>query len=361
MKKIIFLNGMRGWAAFVVVIYHFFVEAFPVTLNSKFLLSHLFFFNGTLAVWIFFIISGFSLTVNFAKFGDRSFLLRIAYGRYFRLAIPIVFFSFLMYGLYTIGAVPPVDQRPNGGWQNILLHPPKIVEVIQFSLFDVFFNYTLATTLIPPLWTMPNEFIGSFLTLIVCAFFGKQKYRILIYILILIITLLLKMYCSAFIAGILFSEIYLKFEPMKHPTFAPIIFLTTGTFLGAQLINPNFYLYPLTSVILFYGMMYVSTIKRFLESNISIFMGKISYTLYMLHAIVMWSFTLPMYIFIKKHELDTPIQIFLLNTISIAIAIFLSYRLVFIDELSISFSHKFSNFMMEMQARILKKIKSLKF
>lgn len=351
---------MRGWAAFTVVIYHFFVEAFPVSLNSKSLLNHLFIFNGTLAVWIFFIISGFSLSINFAKFGDQSFLVKIAYGRYFRLAIPILFFSFLMYGLYATGIVPNADQRPNGGWQYIMLQPPKIIDVIQFSLFDVFFNYTLATTLIPPLWTMPIEFIGSFLTLFLCAIFGKIKYRLVVYGAVLIVAIYLKSYYSAFIAGILFAEMYLKYEPGKHPTYIPIIFFIIGACLAIQVLNSSFYLYLLTAVILFYGMMYAKNIKKFLESKTSIFMGRISFTLYMLHAIVMWCFTLPIYNLLRINALDTPSQILLLNLISIALSIFLSYKLVFIDEISISFSHKFSSLMMQAQDRALKIIKSPK-
>ena len=86
-----FLDGLRGWAAAVVLLHHLFVDGLPANslMADRALWAKVFFLNGMLAVSIFFVISGFSLSIRYLEAGDGKALGRVAAGRYLRLALPI--------------------------------------------------------------------------------------------------------------------------------------------------------------------------------------------------------------------------------------------------------------------------------
>ena len=56
-----FLDGLRGWAAVVVLLHHLFIDGLPANsfMADRALWAKVFFLNGTLAVSVFFVISGF--------------------------------------------------------------------------------------------------------------------------------------------------------------------------------------------------------------------------------------------------------------------------------------------------------------
>ena len=79
-----FLDGLRGWAAVVVLLHHVFIDGLPANgfMADRTLWAKVFFVNGTLAVCVFFVISGFSLSIRYLDRGDGGTLARIAAGRY---------------------------------------------------------------------------------------------------------------------------------------------------------------------------------------------------------------------------------------------------------------------------------------
>ena len=81
-----FLDGLRGWAAVVVLLHHVFIDGLPANalMADRSLWAKVFFLNGTLAVSVFFVISGFSLSIRYLETGNGSGLGRIAAGRYLR-------------------------------------------------------------------------------------------------------------------------------------------------------------------------------------------------------------------------------------------------------------------------------------
>src|SRR4051794_9635365 len=84
-----FLDGFRGWGSVFVVLYHVFGEGIPVDVAFGSRLALLIPFNGQMAVFVFFVVSGFSLSVRFLAEGDLRSWTRIIAGRYLRLVIPI--------------------------------------------------------------------------------------------------------------------------------------------------------------------------------------------------------------------------------------------------------------------------------
>jgi peptidoglycan/LPS O-acetylase OafA/YrhL len=56
-----FLDGLRGWAAVIVLFHHVFVDGLPANdfMADRLFWARIFFMNGTFAVCLFFVISGF--------------------------------------------------------------------------------------------------------------------------------------------------------------------------------------------------------------------------------------------------------------------------------------------------------------
>ena len=67
-----FLDGLRGWAAVVVLLHHVFIDGLPANalMADRSLWAKVFFLNGTLAVSVFFVISGFSLSIRYLETGN---------------------------------------------------------------------------------------------------------------------------------------------------------------------------------------------------------------------------------------------------------------------------------------------------
>ena len=128
-----------------------------------------FFLNGTLAVCVFFVISGFSLSIRYLETGDGRGLGRIAAGRYLRLALPILAICAITYVLLVSGLIPPAAQRPAPLDQFLGFHADARAAVRASRLLKVFVAYSGAETYDPPLWTMTYEFFGSFMVFAVIA------------------------------------------------------------------------------------------------------------------------------------------------------------------------------------------------
>ena len=170
-NRLYFLDGIRGWNAIVVVLFHIFIQCFPLAehLTNPQKLQELFFLNGELAIWIFFIISGFSLSIGFIQKNDPAIIKRIILARYLRLAPPIFASSLIIYAGFLFNVIPDINIRPEA-FKHYLLVTPMFWDVFSFSFFDVFFSYNYSTTLNSPLWTMHYEMIGSIIIFFILFF-----------------------------------------------------------------------------------------------------------------------------------------------------------------------------------------------
>ncbi|MGA9323479.1 MAG: acyltransferase family protein, partial [Xanthobacteraceae bacterium] len=137
------LDGLRGWAAVVVLLHHVFIDGLPANafMADRALWAKVFFLNGTLAVSVFFVISGFSLSIRYLETGNGGALGRIAAGRYLRLALPIFAICAITYVLLVLGLIPPAAQRP-APLDQFLAFTPTIERLMSFSLWNVFVAYS---------------------------------------------------------------------------------------------------------------------------------------------------------------------------------------------------------------------------
>jgi len=164
-QRLKFLDGLRGWGAVFVLLYHVFCDGLPV---DAIFVDHLRFLvplNGTLAVLIFFVVSGFSLSVRYLSDGDVRSWSMITAARYLRLAIPIFAACLAVHLVMVLGLVAPASERLPVLSASFNFDP-TIGHLLKFAFFDVFFNFNMLDTYIGPLWTMSVELVGSFVVLL---------------------------------------------------------------------------------------------------------------------------------------------------------------------------------------------------
>jgi peptidoglycan/LPS O-acetylase OafA/YrhL len=338
--RLSFLDGIRGWGALVVVFYHVFVDAVPIDPLSRKVLCRIVLFNGPLAVWCFFIASGFSLSIGYLSKLDKSVLKRIFLARYLRLTIPIAAACFLVYVLCVCNLIPPVGSRP-GRLNEFLIHWPSLFETARFSFFGVYFNYNPSSTLDPPLWTMPIELAGSMIVLALLAFSGRRKSRVYIY------TATLFFLCAihfenlaAFVVGLLLAEVYsgrLRSVYIRNVTISRY-------WLVPIVLAAFFFPYPGSPFQLIDGTVIVicaafcDWFKQILSSPLSKFLGGISFALYVTHSPVLWALGR-----LSLFSNQPAFQAVLVRIGFVAVAIGIAFIFAPIDRFSVRASRSFSD------------------
>lgn len=113
-KKLFYLDGLRGLAAFAVVISHYIQVFYPAALSGRAEQAHFawdtwygispinLFYNGQFAVCLFFVLSGYVLSVKmYEEALDSETFLKLlrssALRRYIRLAVPAAMSVLLVY------------------------------------------------------------------------------------------------------------------------------------------------------------------------------------------------------------------------------------------------------------------------
>lgn len=273
-ERYLFLDGLRGWASVVVLLYHVFVNALPPAPGLDWL-EVLLPFNGLTAVYVFFIISGFALSVRYLDTGDLTDWIRIAAGRYFRLAISILAACAIVHLALVTGLLDTTDVRlpPFRGW---LTFDPTWWHLLRFALFDVFFSYDWRESYIGPLWTMGPELAGSAVTLIAALAFRYVPLRWLAFLAIAAVLFAVSRSLGFFLIGMAAADFQLR--GMMIPRWL-------GAALFAIGCAPLLFAFPwwsaVSAILIFAGA--TSAIRGLLETPLSRGLGSISFPLYLMH------------------------------------------------------------------------------
>lgn len=321
MGKLKYLDGMRGLAALIVVIAHF-VNAFALSLKDYGRPEYLRYrfisesplnilYNGGFAVCIFFVLSGYVLTYRFYRDKNLSTIIASASKRYIRLLIPILFSIFVAYILMKLNLMQntSVGELTRSGWLvQFYTFEPSFKDMIFQAFYEVFFtgNSTYNTNL----WTIKIEFFGSFMVFAFVALFGKLRNRYIIYVL-----MLLYFYDShylGFVFGVILSDLvhgnHEKWEAFNKKTLTIVLFIL-GIYFGSV---PNWgeqgFLYKYifdafnwsqTSIFLnsigaffiVFALIHFEWMKTFFSTKPMVFLGRISFSLYVMHLLVICSFS----------------------------------------------------------------------
>ena len=294
-ERLHFLDGLRGWAAVAVLFCHTFIEVFPYDIDVAKRLAFLLPFSGASAVYAFFVISGFSLSIGYVRTQDGRDLARTAVSRYPRLALPILAATTLVYLMMISGAIPDAAKRV-APLHVALQFEPSMAHVLQFSLFDVF---SFETAYILPLWSMEFELLGSALIIGLLVIVGRRKMRVWIYgVLYLILAGFSVFYATAglyslFVAGMVLAELYVRWRPRRPLHYLLLAGLFCFGCLAPYLASHRPGIIYHAGIIAFCGASFwLPWLRSLLEVRLSRYLGRISFPLYLVHGPILFSFSL---------------------------------------------------------------------
>lgn len=291
MKRLTFLDGLRGFGAAFVVLYHVFCDGLPFDRTAGDHLKLLLPFNGPFAVLVFFVVSGFSLSVGYLAGGGRESLTKIAIGRYPRLAIPIFIACAIVYVAMVSGLQSPAPERIPP-FDRLMDFQPTFHGLMVFSLSDVFFNYERSRTYIAPLWTMRFELAGSFLVLAMIFVARGLPGRLLIFgatgtIIVAVTQNTTWMMLALFPIGAILADCFNRGLFDRIPKFVGIALIACGA-VAPFVLSLDFSAWHLISATAFvFGCLSVPQIKTWLSSGLAKRLGTLSFPLYLIHGPVL--------------------------------------------------------------------------
>lgn len=312
------LDGLRGFAALIVMNSHFICAFFPY-LNSKFfpeifndsntnsyLIKFLqsppfsIFFNGHAAVCVFFVLSGYVLAIPFHQKNLEKLYLRL-FSRYIRLNIPIAFVTLISYLFSKLNLYKnsTVSELTGSNWMNYWYEKSSInfSEAFKSSFYGgILFG---DDTFVPPLWTLKIEFLASIILIFYLIITLEKKQKYTLPLLTLFLVMVFKndaIYYFLFVGGA-----FLNYFPTLSK-FNSYFLITLAFYLIS--FQDGFYYQFLDNIPinlslrnLFHGLgslllvhfIRVGFFNKFLKSPINLFLGKISYSSYLVHHLILCS------------------------------------------------------------------------
>lgn len=325
-NRLIPLEASRGIAATIVLAHHFLLAFFPVVEPRIIGRWYYVFVNGTGAVHFFFVLSGFVLCWAYFRTGEISRLKEGFIKRWPRLAAPVLIttitsFSLFYFNFYYFENAGKLSQSvwlsTFGGALKPDFHP-SLFEAIKQGLTTFITgdpNYNIN------LWTMKPEFMGSMVVFTTAAFISiVLSYQFLLISFFLFSFWALGIYSDIFpfIAGIFLSA-HLARREIKISTYYAVFMLLLGIFLlGYAIPEKNYFWFrylnyfdiapgkieivthSIGSSLIIFAIMTNSRIYRGLNNRLCNYLGVFSFPLYLVHTLVICSFSSFVYIFFKQ-------------------------------------------------------------
>jgi peptidoglycan/LPS O-acetylase OafA/YrhL len=189
--------------------------------------------------------------------------------------------------------------------------------MLRESLFDVFYHNSRAYN--PVLWTMQVELYGSFLVFGFLLVFGRLRYRPLAYAALVI--LFFDTYYLGFILGMLVSDLSANglFARLKDKLPLVAGLLVAGITLGLYNIpeNGSSTMYSLITfnipdvkfgilyttlgaAMILFALVNSTHMQRFFSNRVMDFLGKLSFSLYLLHLSIIFTFSCFMFGYLER-------------------------------------------------------------
>ena len=365
-NKLLYLEGLRGLAALVVVIYHL-GNTFAISISEDILevlkiylpvpilptLIYSFvsiFLDGTLAVYIFWFMSAYVISIKLVKDNGRGYLYRSFIKRYFRLAIPVLgsvlfaYFLLKMDWMYNNEVAKILGSGYENGWLGSFYDfDANIFIALKTAVWSTFFTEAVITYN-ASLWTMKPELHGSLFVFLLFGLCGTKQYRYGFYAVISIIIFLSNEYwLLSFILGFWLS--YIEHTESKYSLFLnkiarfPVLnlfFLCVVIFLRTQY-NYLVFFNVFTSAAIVLLIIKTTILQEFFNLAFFVWLGKISFSLYLLHLPIICSLTCFLYL---NLSFETNITILISIFITILSSFILSNIYTnYVDKFAIKFSH----------------------
>ena len=298
-KRLSYLDSSRGLAALAVLLSHFQLTILP-QLNDSWLLKtplHLF-FDGTSAILYFFILSGYVLTLSIQNSEQLSIF---SYIKFITLRIFRIFPAFIVTLLITYLTIHFFVSRPSTWLFRYWTAPSDFYSLLKQAVLIVRFPDDPLLRLIPQDWTLTIEIAISLLLPLLSYSSQKKSLLVLIFIYCAVQFLRLDPFVFDFSIGIYIAcnRRNLKIKWFQNKYKIPLLLIALG------LICTDFafpHVMAVTDIVLIHHKSWglaiflwaiISSTKtqRLLSLKPLIFLGKISYSFYLQHLIILFIMT----------------------------------------------------------------------
>ncbi len=328
-KRITWIDGLRGAASLFIVFHHFIMGYYPAAYKGAEGVPHLkegveaafsqslagFFVTGDLWVSVFCLISGFVIAYQVFHMKDEKQLSKSLLKRYPRLMLPVFALSAVVYVMLHLNLFynGPASMLSGSEW---------LAEFYQnkTTLYDLFFSSIVDTWIVGmstlysnAFWMLAELFAGSFMAYILAVMGrGMNKRMLYVYIGAVLLYLSINSRLTDFALGVLAAYIVERFgERIKSHEKAcicvGILILTAALVFGAypvghepdnayrilnhlpDRLNPIYFYHMLAAALLVMGIWLLEPLGKALSLKPVLFLGKISYSLYLVHIPVIYS------------------------------------------------------------------------
>ena len=335
MRRLLHLDGLRGWAALFVILHHLELGFLPAIKGPNDGISPVlgplsFIVDGPLAVAIFFLLSGVVLAEAVeaalrhpgrAKVGLTGLVVK----RWLRLGLPIVAAGLLILVLFvSVGNHTREASVVTGSdWMHTLFPPgyrPGFLDVLREATIGAFFGPQTPVH-DPVLWTIRVEFLGSILVFLLCLFvpagFARLAACVIAGGMLIAVPSWLPNFCALFAIGVALRDLAEQCRPYleRHQFACDIVGLAavlTGAMLYplldllapqmmdqlGQVADPMGHMSQWTarSILIVAGTLLSGTVQGFFSLPLSLFLGRVSFGLYLLHLPVLLSLGIVSYL-----------------------------------------------------------------
>jgi peptidoglycan/LPS O-acetylase OafA/YrhL len=382
-NKLAYIEGVRGLAAIIVVLHHYILAFYPAMssgMESQIHNQTSYFeevmaqsplnilYNGSFAVCIFFILSGFVLSNNYHQHNNPRILVEYTIKRYFRLLIPVAGSVIIAYVFVNLGFMNHTDLGAatlSREWLSssfdITADFGKLIKNLFVDVF-LFKNNTYNAVL----WTMTYELLGSFLIFSFLFITHPIKYKYICLAFLLAVLFGLKQYYyAAFVLGVLLNKYVVQNQESQSKNQVSnwilwIIFLV-GLFFSSfpyyydiqktiyscitvtSIKNIEFY-HVIGAFMILFVVLNSHRIQSLLSGNKLSFIGKISFSFYLLHFIILCSLSCYLFkVFYQWYEYNSAVILAFLCSLPVIVGSSIIYY-QWIDKTGIKFSEKILRF-----------------
>ena len=303
------LEAIRGIAALVVVLHHLAHTFWPVALHTTAPWRSV--FDGSFAVTLFFVLSGIVLSIAYFQRPAAATLGTAAVRRYFRLTLPILSTVLLGYVLMKVGAFANVaaadamGRAPDQWLRHFYTFRPNLWNALKEGGYGVYRTYDSSHSYNAVLWTMSVELYGSFFVLALLALVGSQRRRWILYLVLAAFLHAQWSYTLNFLFGLALCDYYVRTRtapiPPKFGALTGTVLLLAGVFIGSgvpgwfgdwigiEFTSRRLDCQTFGAVLIVLVALFCPFWERVLKLRVLVWLGGISFALYLLHHLVICS------------------------------------------------------------------------
>ncbi len=369
MAKLNAAESIRGIACLAVVFSHLSLTFYPYLHHFDmdqqpenkwvYMIHHSpfgFWYSGTAAVFVFFVLSGFVLSYSICKSTNIPKKVEImAIKRYPRLAIPVLLSCLIAWFVKNTIHIDASDV--NEWFQDYVVQALPLSKAIYEGTIGSFLFAASDSNWV--LWTMQIELFGSFILFLLLLFYNYSKP--LFFIASIIFPALAYMKDLTFFFGISSFVIgiytYLYGKSIKFSVALPMFLV--GLYLAgahntshayawiSKYLDDKTYDYCnfLSGFFIVYSVLMCAKLSDIMDKKLFVWLGKLSFSIYLLHMVMIYLVCIPVFNLLMDADFGYDISAIISVIICILMTLFVSNIYSnYVDTFAINVSNRIANF-----------------